>query len=213
VRDEHRNVLLPLFDGTHRVTNPLTGDQVVKHPQCFVIMSGNRGLQFTGTYAIDPALLTRSLTWEFDYIAADDEERITREASGCDEEMAKLFVRFANETRVKAKQDVDFAPISTREVISAAKLVAMGVTPDIAAQVVVMYSASAEGGPESIRAKLESIWTGIRKPAPVAAAECGAKYPYNPDYVCDLKPGHAGLHNGKCPELDWQGKIQRETWS
>jgi MoxR-like ATPase len=212
VRDEHRNVLLPLLDGTHRVTNPLTGDVVVKHPQCFIIMSGNRGLQFTGTYAVDPALMTRAITWEFDYIGADDEERIVKEATGCDDDTAKLFVRFANETRTKAKIEPDFAPISTREVLAAARLAKRGINPDLAAKVVVMNSASAEGGAASARVGLETIWAGIRRPTATAVL-CHAVYPYDGDFKCDLLKGHLGDHDGTNGEADWTGKVPRKKWS
>jgi MoxR-like ATPase len=212
VRDEHRNVLLPLLDGTHRVTNPLTGDVIVKHPQCFIIMSGNRGLQFTGTYAVDPALMTRALSWEFDYIEPADEERITMEATGCDEETAKLFVRFANDTRVKSKIDVDFAPISTREVLSACRLVKRGINADLAAKVVVMNNASPEGGAQSTRASLEAIWAGIRKPTATVVA-CGAFNPWDNDFQCDKQKGHTGQHDAPGLAPDWTGKLPRKQWN
>lgn len=172
-KDGDRNVLLPLFDGTHQVTNPLTGEVVKKHPRCFVIMSGNRGLQFTGTYAVDPALMTRSLTVNFDYAAPVEETKIALQASGCDDVTADLFVRFADESRKKAKLDADFSPISTREVILASRMVACGLTADAAARFVVINAASPEGGAASVAASLENIWAAVRTgAASVALVPC-----------------------------------------
>ena len=162
VRDEHRNVLLPLLDATRAVTNPLTGDVVARHPQCFVIMAGNVGLHFTGTNAIDPAFMTRALTVEFEYIDATNETRIVQDASGCSVDDATVFVRFAGETRVKALIDPEFLPISTRELIEAGRLVKDGLSRDLAVQFVVLNGASSEGGSSSIRQEFQNIWNGVR---------------------------------------------------
>jgi MoxR-like ATPase len=162
VRDEHRNILLPLLDGTHQVTNPLTGEVVRKDPGCYIIMSGNRGLQFTGTYAVDPALMTRSIVLEFDYLGADDETKVAIKRTGADPEVAALFVRFGQETRMRAKINPDISPVSTREVLAAAELAAKGLPLDLAAQVAIINGASDEGGAESIRQQLAAIWGGIR---------------------------------------------------
>lgn len=170
VRDEHRNVLLPLIDATRSVMNPLTGEVIYRHPQNFIVMAGNVGLHFTGTNAIDPAFMTRALTVEFDYIDAETETRIVREASGCDVDSATVFVRFANETRAKAKIDDQFIPISTRECIEAGRLVADGLTRDLAVKFVVLNAASGEGGSSSIRQELQSIWNGVRAIVPSSPA-------------------------------------------
>jgi nitric oxide reductase NorQ protein len=169
VRDDHRNVLIPLLDTTRRVTNPLTGGVVVRDPLCFVIMSGNRGLQFTGTYAVDPAFMSRSLVVNFDYAPADVEVKIATQSSGVDEATADLLVRFANETRIKSKNDPDVAPVSTREVMAAARLVAGGLSPDLAVRFAVMNGSSDEGGTASVRATYEVIWAGVRRPTDSAA--------------------------------------------
>lgn len=160
IRDEHRNIILPLTDGTGRVTNPLTGEVVVKHEKCFIIMSGNRGLQFTGTFAMDPALLTRAYVVDFDYAVPADETAIVTEATGVEDEVAAVLVRFANETRTRAKDpNAEMFPVSTREVLSAAELVAGGLALDLAVRFACINS-SDEG---TTRLALEQIWTGVRK--------------------------------------------------
>jgi len=204
VRDEHRNVLLPLMDGTHQVTNPLTGDVVSKHPRCIVIMTGNRGVPFTGTYAIDPALMTRSLTLEFDYAPEAQEKIIAMEATGCDDATADLFVRFAKETRTRALTNPDYSPISTREVIAACKMVRNGASVDTAAKVTVIYQASSEGGSASVRAGLEMIWNGIRaqgSSTTTIAPPCGDEHAWKTDANGNLLrcalPSHHGAPNHK----------------
>lgn len=166
VDDEHRNVVLPLTDGTGRVTNPLTGEVLQRHPHNFIIMAGNRGLQFTGTSAVDPAFTTRALTVEFDYIDEAAEVKVAMDATGVDQATAYVFARFAAEARAKAKADPDFAPISTREVIAACELVSGGMDRDVAAKFAVINAASPEGGSASVRQELENIWAGVRVVSP-----------------------------------------------
>lgn len=162
VSDAIRGILLAFWDDTRTATNPLTGQPVMRHPECFIIMTGNVGLNFTGTYAIDPAFLTRALTTNFDYLDADAEIALAISRTGCDQDTASLFVRFADETRQRAKTTEDFPPISTREVLKACRLVGRGLDPNTAAHQVMINAASGEGGGESIRFSLEAIWTGIR---------------------------------------------------
>jgi len=170
IRDEHRNIILPLTDGTGRVTNPLTGDVVLRDPKCFIIMSGNRGLQFTGTFAVDPALLTRAFVVDFDYAKKADEEAILMEATGIEKEEAETLVRFGHETRSRARVDAEMMPISTRELLQAAKAIKNGLSMDLAVRFACITSASDEGGAASIRMSLEQIWTGVRKPAAAPAS-------------------------------------------
>lgn len=164
VDDEHRNVWLPLTDGTGFVTNPLTGEVIQRHPHCFIIMAGNRGMQFTGTSAVDPAFTSRSYIVEFEYLDEETERRIIQEATGCDPDTAYVFAKFAWETRQKAlgSLDGDFPTVSTREAIMAARAVARGLSRDLAAKYAVMNASSADGGQSSVRQELENIWAGVR---------------------------------------------------
>lgn len=177
VDDEHRNVWLPLTDGTGRVTNPLTGEVVERHPHCFIIMAGNRGLQFTGTSAVDPAFMTRALVVEFSYLTEDQEQQVLIDATGCDADTAFVFARFGSESRGKAMADPDFDPISTRQLMKAAELVAGGLDRDLAAEFTVLNAASAEGDTASVRTELQAIWNGVRvaRPPKREAAESGSQ--------------------------------------
>lgn len=208
VRDEHRNVWLPLLDATRAVMNPLTGEILRRHPMCFVIMAGNVGVNFTGTNAIDPAFWTRALTVEFDYIDVATEEKIVVDASECDAESAHVFVRFATETRAKAVNDPEFAPISTREVIEMGRLVKRGLSRDLAVKFVVLNAASGEGGSASIRTELQSIWNGVRAIRLNPAAQAGTSSWTCPDHgKVKVIPAGISRQTGKpyaafkaCPE-------------
>ena len=163
VRDEHRNIILPLTDGTFAVTNPLTGETVKRHPGCIIVMSGNRGLQFTGTYAVDPALMTRAYVLEFSYLPEKEETKVVLERyPRLHKRVASTLVRLANETRQRAAKDPDFIGVSTREVLAAAKQIQRGVDPDLAISVSILNVASTEGGEDSVRAAIQKIWVGIR---------------------------------------------------
>jgi len=162
IRDEGRQILNPLLDGTHEVTNPLTGETIAKHPDCLIIMSGNVGIQFTGTFAIDPSLRTRALTIPFAYLDPAAEVGVAVDRTGCARDVAEAFVRFANESRELAKQNPDLLPISTREVLWACRLVRNGLSPDDAADAAIIDGASDEGGEASAQSDLRRIWGGIR---------------------------------------------------
>lgn len=157
-----RGIILGLLDDSREVTNPLTGQPLVRHPQCFIMLTGNVGLSFTGTYAIDPAFYTRALTTVFTYLETDLEVAVAMSRTGCDPDTARLVVRFAHDSRETAKSQEDFEPVSTREVIMACDLVAVGLDVQTAVYQAVINAASNEGGAQSRRFRLEAIWTGIR---------------------------------------------------
>lgn len=161
IADAVRGIILPLFDDLRQVTNPLTGQILKRNPYCFVIMTANVGIAFTGTYAMDPAFLTRALTTNFAYLAPADEISVVVARTGIDRKDAGVLVRFAGDTRQKAATDDDFLPVSTREVLSAAFLVGQGLDMTTAVRQSVINSASEEGGAESQRAQLEYLWKGI----------------------------------------------------
>jgi MoxR-like ATPase len=161
-RDEGRQILLPVIDYTRSVMNPLTGAQIRRHPQNFIIMAGNVGLQFTGISAIDPAFWTRTSVVEFEYIDPITERHIVEQASGCDPETAFILVAFATDTRERAKTDDEFPVLSTRELIAAGQKVADGLERDHAVKVELLNHTSKEGGTSSSRHELAAIWTGIR---------------------------------------------------
>lgn len=206
--DDIRQVLLPVLDGTGRVTNPLTGEVIIRHPQCFIIMSGNRGLKYTGVFAIDPAFTSRCNIVEFEYLDPESEEQVLLQETGVDEETAKIFVRFAQDTRNRAKVDEDFPATSTRELIMASRRVARGMARDLAAKIVFFNAASPEGGERSVRQELMTVWAGVRvtgpqeKPAESSTcSECGTTSltadPFCPACGAVFPPKITQMHTGE----------------
>lgn len=161
-RDEGRNILIPVLDHTRAVLNPLTGEVVHRHPQNFIVMAGNVGLQFTGTAAIDPAFWNRATVVEFDYLSEATERKVVQDASGCDDGTAYVLARFAKDSRDRAASDEEFPAISTRELITTAQHVADGLQRDLAVKFDILNHVSAEGATASLRKELESIWNGVR---------------------------------------------------
>jgi len=161
--DHTRGIVLGLLDDSRAVTNPLTGQPLVRHPQCFVIMTGNVGLAFTGTYAVDPAFLTRALVTNFDYLDRTSETALLISRTGVDQDAAALLARFADESRQRAARDEETTPVSTREILLAADAVSVGLDVDTAVRQAIINALPSEGGAESPRAKAEMSWTTLRK--------------------------------------------------
>lgn len=173
-RDEGRNILIPVLDHTRAVMNPLTGEIVHRHPQNFIIMAGNVGLQFTGTSAIDPAFWNRATVVEFDYLSETTERKVVQDASGCDDDTAYVLARFAKDSRDRAANDEEFPAISTRQLITAAQHTADGLHRDLAVKYDILLHVSKEGSTASLRNELESIWNGVRAIKPPKDEEATA---------------------------------------
>lgn len=161
-RPEGINILIPVLDHTRKVTNPLTGEIIHRHPQNIIIMGGNVGVNFVGTNAVDPAFWTRATKVEFNYLPEDEEKKVLMDATGVDIDTAYVLVRFANDTRQKAQNDDEFTAISTRELLTTAKRVARGLDRDLAVKFEILMGTSNEGGNASLRNELNNIWNGVR---------------------------------------------------
>ena len=161
IDDGMRQVLLPLLDKSRAVLNPLNGQIVKRHPECVIVMSGNVGLRYTGTSAIDPAFTTRSAKLSVDYVDPDTELAILTERTGVSEVVAKLLVRFAVDVREKAKSDPDWPTVSTRELIEVSQFVVNGLDAGTALEICVFNGASDEGGTASVRSSMSILWAAI----------------------------------------------------
>ncbi len=162
VRDEMRQILIPLLDATRQVTNPFTGQVIYRHPECVIVMTGNIGMQYTGTSAIDPAFTDRSRIVELEYVNPELEvEIILGRVPGTPKATAALLVRYAGEVRAKADTDADWSPLSTRQLLAMAEDMQNGLSLQTAIKVSYLNSLSREGGTGSTRQQAEVLWTGI----------------------------------------------------
>jgi MoxR-like ATPase len=157
-------IILPLTAGDHSVTNPLTGQRVAKHPDCFIILASNVGMEYVDTYAFDPALLSRSVTVDFTYLPQPDEAKLAIAATGCSAEIAKLWTTFAARTRAMATTpgNDDIPMMSTREVLQACVLQTAGLSADETALAAFVDRQSRVGGDSSVYGRLKLVWTGLR---------------------------------------------------
>lgn len=162
VRDEMRQILIPILDATRQMTNPFTGQVIHRHPECVIVMTGNIGMQYTGTSAIDPAFTDRSRIVEVAYVEPEIEvEIILGKVPGTPKETAALLVRYATEVRAKADTDPDWPPLSTRQLLAMAEDMQNGLDLQTVVKISYLNSLSREGGTGSTRQQAEVLWTGI----------------------------------------------------
>ena len=172
VTNDVRDVLNPLLDGTRNVLNPITGESIVMHPDCLVVLAGNVGYRFTGTFDVDPALTSHVIVHNLDYPAPDDERAILTEATGIDAATVDRLVRLGVESRTNP----NLPNVSTRELLAAGRLIARGLDERAAVGAAIIAGASDEGGQSWPRARLDTLWSGIggatAQPEATAKAPC-----------------------------------------
>ena len=161
IPDAVRQVLLPLLDASRAVLNPLDGKIVQRHPECVILMTGNVGLRFTGTSAIDPAFTSRAAILNVDYVDEDVERGILRHKAGASEQLATQLVKFAVDVREKAKVDPDWPTVSTRELMNVCHFVSDGLDTTTALEICVFNGASSEGGASSIQSAMLILWAAL----------------------------------------------------
>jgi hypothetical protein len=127
------------------------------------VMTGNIGLEYTGTTAIDVAFTDRVPVIMFTYAEQSVEENILTMRTGVARPMAALLVRFATDIRAKAAIDGAWSPVSTRQLIDTADYITRGMSPDDAVRIRIVDTMSKEGGHESVSNKAWITWTGKKK--------------------------------------------------
>jgi nitric oxide reductase NorQ protein len=157
VSNDVRDVLNPLMDGSRTVLNPITGDRITLHPECIVILSGNVGFKYTGSYDVDPATTSRLAVINIDYPAHDDEVAIITEHTGVPAGTANRLIELAAETRNNPKMEA----VSTRQLLQAAVLISTGLDETEAVEAKIINAASDQGDGGSARARLATLWGGI----------------------------------------------------
>jgi hypothetical protein len=183
------NAMLPVLDGSGTVTIPQSGKRERVNREVQVVLTANMGTQFLATEPLDEAIRTRVGQWiEVDHLAeAQERDLLQARVPGLTDYDAANLARLGVVLR-EAAQNGQHAPVSTRQLLSAARLIVLGnLSPRLAVDAAVVDGYSPEGGGSSERAKVKVHVGGIqwRQPKP------GAVYTGTDTCKC----GHTGdLH-------------------
>jgi nitric oxide reductase NorQ protein len=155
------NILFPLLDdqGYLALDESESAEVVQRAAGVAFLATANVGTQYTGTEALDLALLDRfPITITVDWPPADKEIAILKHRSpGLDPRDAARLVKIANEQRSRAREGEFVGMISTRSLIAAAKQIAAGISFERAFRYCILSKFSNEGGDTSERARLLQI--------------------------------------------------------
>lgn len=124
------NILFPCLDSRRELPLAIAdseGPRSVKvHPDCVFIATANIGSEYSGTQEIDAALMNRFLPLKVDYMPVRNEIEVLRNRCNISEDDAVTIVKFANAMRQENKKGLVNFPVSTRENIAMAEMVADG---------------------------------------------------------------------------------------
>lgn len=128
------NILFPCLDKRRYLPIDVAcdeGDRTISIPQETVFFAtANLGSEYSGTQAIDRALLDRFFPIELDYPQQSDEVKILMLRTGIEEKAATAIVRVSNEIRKQYKEQELSSAISVRHTLQAASLVSDGFDVD-----------------------------------------------------------------------------------
>ena len=124
------NILFPCLDSRRMLPVEMAGGDELRsiavHPDCVFIATANVGAEYTGTMSLDRALVGRFFLLELDYMPLECEVKVLSKRCGITPADAENIANVAGTIRsLYGKQEIS-CTISTRETLSAAKLVADG---------------------------------------------------------------------------------------
>jgi len=154
------NILFPALDNRRYLPIDIAhteDDQRVEvHPDTVFIATANIGSEYSGTNALDRALLDRFFPVETQYPSEKDEIKVLMIRTGIEQVSAKAIVKVANQVRKQYKEQELSTTISVRHTLQTASLVVDGFDLTNAMQAVVMPLFE-DGIGNSERAKIKSI--------------------------------------------------------
>ena len=128
------NILFPCLDKRRYLPIDIACDEgertIQIHENTVFFATANIGSEYSGTQAIDRALLDRFFPIELDYPQQEDEIKIIMLRTGVEEKAATAIVRVSNEIRKQYKDQELSSAISVRHTLQAASLVADGFEVD-----------------------------------------------------------------------------------
>ena len=125
------NILIPILDHRGSMFVEELGREIRVGRNVMFIATANIGSDFTGTFRLDEAIVSRfPYRFESNFLEEDDEARMLQAKTGCSNDSATLLAKLGALLRSKAE---DFSSgtlsrtISTRQLIATAQLCAVGV--------------------------------------------------------------------------------------
>lgn len=124
------NILFPCLDSRRELPVEIAGGTDIRnvkvHPECCFIATANIGSEYTGTQTLDKALLNRFFPIELDYLSETSEANILIARTHISKSDANNIAKVAKSIREKYYAQTLSSPISTRETLMAAEMIADG---------------------------------------------------------------------------------------
>lgn len=136
------NILFPCLDKRRYLPVDIASEEsnrkIPVHEETVFFATANLGSEYSGTQAIDRALLDRFFPVELGYPREVDEINVLKLRTGVDEKSATAIVRVSNEIRKQYKEQELSTPVSVRHTLQAASLIFDGFDVDKALLATIM---------------------------------------------------------------------------
>ena len=124
------NYLFPVLDRRRYLPVDVASKEGLRripvHAECALIATANVGNEYSGTQAIDRALLDRFFPIELDYLKKKDEVKVLVERTSVDKDSAEAIVNVANQIRKQHKEQEISNAVSIRHCLQISSLVVDG---------------------------------------------------------------------------------------
>ena len=158
------NALIPILHGFASLYVPELGRGVSIDPTVMIVLTANRGSQYSGTVGLDLAFVDRVTSWaKLDYLESSEEESLVIERTGLEQDKARRLCMAVQKVRDAAGRGElpEGGGISTRRLLIAASKVHRGMPMHRAASLTWLGSYSEEGGSTSEHQVVKSAIDGV----------------------------------------------------
>lgn len=126
------NILFPALDQRRYVPVDIADKdherRINVHPDCIFFATANLGVEYSGTHAVDRALLDRFFPIEMDYPSKELEAKVLIKRTNIDAKSAKAIATLAENIRQSNKKEDLSTAVSVRHTLQAASLVVDGMS-------------------------------------------------------------------------------------
>lgn len=154
------NILFPCLDDRRKLNVEIASEKGLReiniHPEVTFIATCNIGTEYSGTNALDRALVDRFFPLELGYIPENEEKKVLVSRTGITSDKAELVVKIANNIRSMVNKNEISVSVSIRETLMIADLVHDGMPLGQALEQILlpMYEGSTSEGERSTITKL-----------------------------------------------------------